>query len=228
MKTLRYLTLIIASALISSCNEQATKPPVLDIQEQYDIVPDPIEPTQMEAQVPPPRVYRAIAIGRASPIPSEPQTVSGSYNVTKRAVIRATMLDTKFRGVLKGFGQHIIDQCRQRDLCPLFVAGVLMHESANGTSKFAKEKNNVSGIYDSKKKLYRTFDDVQQCIDFTIDLLASRNYAGRHRTTISQIQKLYCPVGADNDPKGINSHWQSGVRSWMTRIAGADTVYCIE
>ena len=30
----------------------------------------------------------------------------------------------------------------------------------------------------------------------------------------------YCPVGADNDPNGLNKHWKVNVRHWIERISG--------
>jgi len=229
MKTLRYLVLSLATFMLPSCDCDESTPPVND----YDVItPADDQQIEPEAQQPvvaeAPIVYKAIAVHRARAVPTVRQTVSLNYNVSKRAVVTAALLDSKLSGVLRGFGQHIIDRCRDNDLCPVFVSAVMMHESANGTSVFAKTKNNVSGIYDGRKKAYVEFNDVQQCINFTINLLANDSYAGNKRQTVSAIQKRYCPVGAANDPKGLNGEWASGVQRWMKKIVGSDSVYCIE
>jgi hypothetical protein len=154
------------------------------------------------------------------------QPISASYNVKNPAVIQSSVLDRVLGGVLKGKGRFIMSECRRAGICPVFVAAVLTHESDNGKSKFAKEKNNVAGIYDGKNKRYRSFGSVDQSITFTVNLLAGKLYAGGKRKSIKSIQQLYCPVGASNDPKGINCHWLGGVQEWMQRLSGQQTLYC--
>lgn len=34
----------------------------------------------------------------------------------------------------------------------------------------------------------------------------------KNKKKIEQIQKKYCPIGADNDPLNLNSNWLSGVK----------------
>lgn len=227
MKTLRYLLLSFVTAGLPSCGDPVPVPaahPVID----YDVITPP-DRQHIEAAVPEAKVYRAIAVGRARAIqPTVVQKVSLDYNVSKRAIVTDAVLEAKMSGVLKGFGQYIIEQCRKQGICPVFATAVMMHESANGTSKFAKDKNNVAGIYDGKNKKYVEFDDVQQCIAFTIELLSNDSYAGKKRQTLSAIQKRYCPVGAANDPKGINDQWAGGVQHWMKVLVGSGSVYCVE
>lgn len=39
--------------------------------------------------------------------------------------------------------------------------------------------------------------------------------AGRPGDFIDFLQKRYCPVGAENDPSGLNIHWQKNVRFYL-------------
>ncbi len=229
MKPLRYITLAAVAALITSCCDEREAVPSFDPQ-QYDEVPNPIEPTPTTEwnvqSEPPAKVYRAIAVGRARTVSATiTQTISSKYNVSKRAVVPGSLLDQKLGGVLKGFGQHIVNRCRQVDICPLFVTAVLQHESDNGTSRIARECHNVAGIMKGKTPV--EFDDVQSCIDYTINLLSNNSYAGKKRTTVQAIQQRYCPIGAGNDPKGINKHWLGGVQKWMKLTFGGDVVHCM-
>lgn len=32
------------------------------------------------------------------------------------------------------------------------------------------------------------------------------------------LRNRYCPIGADNDPTGLNSHWLKNVRAWRAKI----------
>lgn len=40
------------------------------------------------------------------------------------------------------------------------------------------------------------------------------------RDFIGFLGDRYCPVGADNDPHGLNRHWKGNVRHWVVRLAG--------
>jgi hypothetical protein len=40
------------------------------------------------------------------------------------------------------------------------------------------------------------------------------------RDFIQFLGDRYCPVGADNDPDDLNTHWKGNVRFWVVRLAG--------
>ena len=44
--------------------------------------------------------------------------------------------------------------------------------------------------------------------------------AGRKGDFLESLARRYCPVGADNDPTGLNRHWLKNVRHWRSRITG--------
>ena len=147
--------------------------------------------------------------------------VSNSYDVRQHSIITGSRLNDVFGGVLKGKGDKFVSEARKNNLCPIFFAAICMHESANGNSKFSREKNNVFGIFKNGK--YHSFNSVDECIEFAAKLLGmSKLYAGGKNWTILGIQKVYCPVGAKNDPKGLNGYWLHGVQDKMIRIWGKE------
>jgi len=156
--------------------------------------------------------------------------LSPEYKVNVRSVVNATVLDKKLEGVLRGKGQVIIQAAQEYNICPIFLTAILMHESANGKSNFAEDKNNVAGIMTVtkvkqkgkwiNKSVAKEFDNVEECIRFTAKLLGSKTYAGGKRDTIGEIQQVYCPVGAKNDPKKLNGHWLGGVMGYMEKLWG--------
>jgi hypothetical protein len=113
-----------------------------------------------------------------------------------------------------------------------------MHESGNGSSRFANDPNlnNVAGLmkeielegknkktgkkYKYKKSVPRSYSSVNACIEFAAKLLGSSHYAGGKRDTIVEIQQEYCPVGANNDPTHLNKYWLGGVMGYMEEIWG--------
>ena len=47
-----------------------------------------------------------------------------------------------------------------------------------------------------------------------------RYYLDEGRTSVSLIQQKYCPVGAANDPTGLNSHWTANVTKFLVELGG--------
>ena len=151
--------------------------------------------------------------------PIKEVSVNKDYDVRQYSIISSGRLDMFLGGVLKGKGDKFIEVARENNICPIFFAAICMHESANGNSKFSREKNNVFGIFKNGK--YHTFDNVDDCIEFTGKLLGkSKLYAGGRNYSVVGIQRVYCPVGADNDPKGLNKYWLNGVLDKMKKIWG--------
>lgn len=150
-------------------------------------------------------------------------SLSKDYNIHNYSIIASGRLDEEFSGVLKNKGQKFLAEARKNNICPIFLAAIAMHESANGQSAFAREKNNVFGIF--MKGKYHSFDSVDECIEFTAKLLAGRIYS--KNPTVVGVQRIYCPVGAKNDPKGLNKHWLGGVLDKMEKLWGKE-IYVAE
>lgn len=155
-------------------------------------------------------------------IPCKPVRVDYNYCINNHSVITSYVIDKHLKGVLKGKGDVIITAARNNHICPIFLTAVIMHESASGTSKFARERNNVAGIY--RNKGYHKFNNVNECIEFTAKLLGGKMYGGGRNNTVARVQVIYCPVGAKNDPRGVNKYWRDGVVNYMRTIFG-NTVY---
>lgn len=147
----------------------------------------------------------------------EPVNITDRYDVRRRAIITAGRLDEILGGKLAGTGSIFITEARKNGICPVFLAGVAMHESANGTSKIVRERNNAFGICPGGS--YARYDSIAENIAAAARLLGGSSYAGGSRYTIGEIQKRYCPIG-QNDPKGLNHHWRSGVVHHMKAFFG--------
>ena len=42
--------------------------------------------------------------------------------------------------------------------------------------------------------------------------------AGKPTDFITYLGNVYCPVGAENDPSGLNNHWIGNVKNWVDKI----------
>lgn len=163
-------------------------------------------------------------VHKARPVKSI--ALSSNYDVRQHSVIASGRLDMFLGGVLKNKGSLLIEVARKNNICPITFAAIAMHESANGNSKFARERNNVFGIY--LKGKYHYFDSVEECIEYSGKLLGGKLYCGGRNYTIKKIQQIYCPVGANNDPRGINKYWLSGVLNKMKTLWGEEIFVVID
>lgn len=84
-----------------------------------------------------------------------------------------------------------------------------------------KEKNNVGGMmyYDSSTKSSKLmrFETIDSGINAYVSNL-KRNYFDLGLDTIEEIQPKYAPVGAANDPYGLNNVWKIGVKSYLSQL----------
>ena len=92
----------------------------------------------------------------------------------------------------------------------LLVVAISTHETGYWTSKAFTENHNFGGIMTNKGlKSYSTYEEG---LDHFVNILKNY-YFDKGLTTIEQIGAKYCPVGAKNDPKGLNVNWVPSVTS---------------
>jgi hypothetical protein len=114
-------------------------------------------------------------------------------------------------GEMTGHSTYLYNKCLENNLDALMVAAIIKHESANGTSVAIRRQNNIAGFMGSRGLM--TFDSIRDSIDFMVILLRTA-YIEQGLTTLEKIQPKYCPIGAKNDPTGLNKHWLPTVRSF--------------
>ena len=86
----------------------------------------------------------------------------------------------------------------------LLVVAISRHETGNWTSPAFKNKNNFGGMMcKTGLATYKSFDEGLD--KFTT--LLNDYYFTKGRNTIEKIGAIYCPVGATNDPNGLNKNW---------------------
>lgn len=91
------------------------------------------------------------------------------------------------------------------------IIAISKHETGNWTSSAFKNKNNFGGLMGTNGlKVYDTQNDG---LDAFVKLLKNR-YFDKGLNTIEKIQPIYCPVGAKNDPNGLNKYWKTNVQKY--------------
>lgn len=91
------------------------------------------------------------------------------------------------------------------------ILAISKHETGNWTSSAFKDKHNFGGIMkNGKLATYKNFDEG---LDAFVNLL-NNVYFAKGRNTIEKIGAIYCPVGASNDPNGLNKYWVPNVTKY--------------
>lgn len=103
----------------------------------------------------------------------------------------------------------------------MMAVAISKHETGNYTSYAFKSLNNVGGLmyWDGKKSTLQSFNSLDKGIDKFISNL-KYNYYDKGLDTIEEIQKKYAPIGAANDPNGLNNYWVKGVSNYYYSLAG--------
>jgi hypothetical protein len=147
------------------------------------------------------------------------QTITSKYDVRKPDKVTAAQLDAVFKGVLAGKGEVFLKIAKKHGICPRFYAALVCHESAFGTSLYARRYANVAGRMSKGGRGPMKFKNVEECLDSTAAHL-QKNYIGQGRTSLMAIQQKYCPTSGkvSNDPRGKNKYWLTGIQSLMSKI----------
>lgn len=127
----------------------------------------------------------------------------------------------KLPGPLKKYADHFQKMGEQYGVDPRFLASISMHETGNGRSSAFRNKNNAMGISNRRGPIHMS--SVEKSIERMAQALSKPNGYYKGKNTIGQIGKVYAPVGAANDPNGLNGHWAKGVAKNFRMFGGDPT-----
>ena len=121
-------------------------------------------------------------------------------------------------GALKGKGNLVVSLANKYGIPPELVTAIIAHETGFGTSNALNNKNNPAGYMDRSTgyQSIKNFNTIDEGLEVSI-----RNMARIYKQTGGDLKKFantYAPVGAKNDPKGLNNSWYNNVNSIMKSI----------
>ena len=132
------------------------------------------------------------------------------------------LLNQGLKGALAGKGETLLRAGKLYNLDPALLTAIAKHESGNGESRAANVKNNIAGMMGSNGlKSYASVDD--SIMDMARNI--SKNYLGQGLSSITEIGAKYAPIGASNDPTGLNNHWVNGVTKYFNQLTLKDAPY---
>ena len=126
------------------------------------------------------------------------------------------------QGALAGRTGNIVSAASKVGIDPNLFAAVIAHETGRGTSNALQSYNNPAGIMDPKTKWtkLKKFNSIDDGLDYSAKNLKRR--IDQVGGDIGQLAKVYAPIGADNDPKGLNSNWSQGVNKFYSMLVAKE------
>ena len=128
------------------------------------------------------------------------------------------------KGALKGKAGLVVESAVKAGLDPSLFAAVIAHETGSGTSNAIINYNNPAGIMDPKtnwSKL-KKFGSLEEGLSYSAKNLKRR--VDESGGNFAKLAQIYAPIGAGNDPKGMNSAWSSGVSKFYNLLAPSEIV----
>lgn len=124
-------------------------------------------------------------------------------------------------GALSGYSGAVIETSKKYQLDPVLVGAIMLHETGNGTSNAIRSYNNPGGLMSPSSNWQKLtkFEKLEDGID-AMGKTLHRIIVKEGRTTISQIGSVYAPIGAENDPNGLNRHWKTNVAKNVVELGG--------
>lgn len=118
-------------------------------------------------------------------------------------------------GRLAAYHDTFMDAAARNGLDPKLLMAIAMHETGRGTSSAFRNKRNAMGVSDAAGP--RSFASVEDSIYYMARQL-KRNYIDKGLVSVEQIGGKYAPIGAENDPRGLNKNWVDGVNRYLNEL----------
>lgn len=128
--------------------------------------------------------------------------IERAERLNKGKVIKA--ISNNLKGKFNGKAEYLYNTSKNYNVNPMLVAAICYHETGNGSSEMCVKRNNPGGI--TTNNGFAKYQTLENGIDAMCRLL-KENYIDEGLTDISSIGKKYCPIGASNDPSGLNKYW---------------------
>lgn len=121
----------------------------------------------------------------------------------------------KDKGVLAGKGKAFIDAQKQYGISASVLAAICINESKKGTSRLARNNNNVAGVRNGNKG-WKKYASVDECIKDVARFLKA-GYVSENLTSLYQVNAKYCPI-QDPEDRGNNNGWAAAVNKFANEI----------
>lgn len=150
-------------------------------------------------------------------------TIGGALNCSPGEINQALWDDAFSRaGVFNGRDHLILESAEYWHVDPVLYAAIVFHETGWGTSRAVIVYNNPGGLMGANGLMH--FDTLEEglvVMGRTLNNIVNL----RGATTLEALRDIYAPLGADNDPTGLNDHWLPTITSIINQLGGL-TKHC--
>lgn len=124
-------------------------------------------------------------------------------------------------GAFTGKGQSFITIAREFQIDPVLMASIAFLETGSGTSNAVVGYNNPGGLMNpaTNWSTLLKFDSIEDGLRSMAKTMNRLIHKGG-LTSISDLGSAYAPIGAENDPRGLNQHWVPGVKKFSMEFGG--------
>jgi len=144
--------------------------------------------------------------------------VGGAYCAVN-GEINQELWDAKIStsGVFSDKSDLMIEIATNQGIDPVLMAAIALHETMNGTSSAVVTKNNPGGLMgpDGLMK-FSTLDEGLEAMGQTLH----NRIIVDGLVTIADLGSVYAPIGAENDPTNLNSHWVPNITTFVSSLGG--------
>lgn len=125
-------------------------------------------------------------------------------------------LDCDLSGIECSIYYEALEQDLSKEQAYMIMA-ISKQETGHWTSDAYKFANNVGGIMDSDG--LRSYSSISEGIKDMVSILR-KYYFNQGLDTLEKIQSKYCPIGAKNDPSGLNNYWLKNTTIFYNEYLG--------
>jgi hypothetical protein len=127
-------------------------------------------------------------------------------------------------GVFSKYQSKFVQIAEKNRIDPVIMIAIAFHETGYGTSSAVVNKNNPGGLMNpdgSGLFVFPTLNDGLESMGRTLHNRIIKD----GKTTINLLGSVYAPVGAGNDPNGLNAHWVPNITKIVQDLGGL-TINC--
>lgn len=157
----------------------------------------------------------------ASSSHSSSTSLGGQFSCSPTGQVNTTNFKMVFSvaGVLAGHEDEIIAISQEKGIDPVLFAAITLHESGYGKSHAIQAYHNPGGLMNPQTGSLFRFVSLSEGLQSMGRTLYNRIRVDG-LTTIEKLGSVYAPLGAKNDPKGLNKNWVPTVTSIASDLGG--------
>lgn len=155
-----------------------------------------------------------LSAAATAPTTTAPSSATTGAGTVTGAQLDAYMAKKNPGSPLIGMGDTFVREGEANGIDPRALVSIARAESSLGSDPGARARNNAFGWGPNQ-----TFASWQDNIA-TVAKGLKNGYLDEGKVTLAQIQAKYCPVGAANDPTGLNSNWLRNTTTIYSELGG--------